>query len=310
MSKIADKSTEPREEWPAGIAVEGEVARVDLPETTLRLPLMSLPEDKIEWIEGGRRATYSQLLNGKGGPIKFAAHHLPMITTYSSGCTFPFNCCNKGVGFLPKKQHIGEFVDFFRNIHERTRGIPWRESLAQRVEAARRFYFDREKIDYRVFATLEIFEKTTLSNLRRTPLASLLFTGDSPVFTSFQVNAAVEIIGQDDPRHTFIMLLRTLFEADPFHIYQPQFPYAYLFWISEVKDKTPVRMEAQPGKVQYERAEGGLRWETEALDAIGRAPSLIQKHIRELIETYARQRGYLVITGEFVQEAKEQFMPS
>ena len=292
----------------SSVKVVGDSVLVDLEDNRVRLPLRSLPEDKIEWIEQGRRQAYDQLLNGGGQVLKSAAYHLPMVTTYSAGATFPFNCCNKGVGYLPKDPYLEEFVEFFQDVHESTRGKPWRESLHDRLEAARRFYFDRDKIDYRAFATLEIFEKTTFANLHRSPLAGMLFTGDSPTFTSFQLNTVVEIIGQDDPRHTFIMLMRTLFESESFHIYQPQFPYAYIFWICEVKDKTPFRVAVQPEKVQYREENGGLEWDHEALEAICRAPSLIQQHIKEVIEQYALQRGFTVISSELVQEAREQFM--
>lgn len=290
------------------VEVLGDSVLVDLEDGQMRLPLRPLPEDKIEWIEQGRRQAYDQLLNGGGQVLKSAAYHLPMITTYSAGATFPFNCCNKGVGYLPKQQYLEEFIEFFQGVHESTRGKPWRESLQDRLEAARKFYFDRDKIDYRAFATLEIFEKTTFANLHRSPLAGMLFTGDSPTFTSFQLNTVVEIVGQDDPRHTFIMLMRTLFESESFHIHQPQFPHAYIFWICEVMDKTPFRVAVQPEKVQYREENGRVQWEQEALEAIGRAPSLIQEHIKAVIEQYALQRGFTVITNELVQEAREQFM--
>ena len=292
------------------VEVDDHTIFVDLEDGPLRLPLRSLPLDKIEWMENGRRRVYDTIQSGRADTLTGPSHHLPMVTTYSAGRTFPFNCCNKGVGFQPKAEYLDECIEHLQNVHESTRGKPWRESLNERVEAARWFYFDREKIDYRACATLEIFEKTTFSNLQRTPLASLLYTGDSPVFVSFQLNTAVEIIDQDDPRHTFTMLMRTLFESEPFHIYQPQFPYAYIFWISEVIDKTPVRVKEQPTKVQYVAEEGGIEWEDDAIEAIGRAPSLIQEYIRDLIEDYARQRGYSVITSSFVEEAKEQFMPA
>jgi hypothetical protein len=250
------------------------------------------------------------MLDGGGQALRCASYHLPMVTTCSGGEPFPFNCCNKGVGFLPKEEFLDEYIAFFKQVHGATRGRPWKDSLRERVEAARKFYLDRDAIDYRACATLEIFEKTTFSALQRRPFASLLFTGEAPVFTSFQLNTAVEIVGQDDPRHTFVMLLRTLFESEPFHIYQPQFPYAYVFWISEVKDKTPFRVDTQPAKVQYETNSGSLPWEKDATEAIQGAPSLIQEHIRDTVETYARQRGFTVVTNQVVQEARDQSMPA
>ena len=184
------------------VEVDDHTIFVDLEDGPLRLPLRSLPLDKIEWMENGRRRVYDTIQNGRAETLTGPSHHLPMVTTYSAGATFPFNCCNKGVGFQPKQEYLDECIErlLHVHVHESTRGKPWRESLNERVEAARSFYFDRDKIDYRRCATLEIFEKTTFANLRRTPLASLLYTGDAPVFMSFQLNTAVEIIDQDDPR--------------------------------------------------------------------------------------------------------------
>ena len=73
-------------------------------------------------------------------------------------------------------------------------------------------------------------------------------------------------------------------------------------------DKTPARVVDQPDKMQYVVEEGEIAWDDDALQAVGRAPSLIQKYIRDLIEDYARQRGFSVVTSALVEEAKEQFM--
>lgn len=294
---------------PAAVEVDEESIVVELEGGPRRFPIRSLPQSTIKWMEDGRRRVYDTILSGRASSLTGPSHHLPMVTTYSPEAMFPFNCCNKGVGFQPRDEYLEECIDHLRDVHQRTRGKAWQESIRDRVEAAQWFYFNREMIDYRRLATLEIFEKNTYRNLRRNPMASLLYTGEAPVFVSFQINAAVEIIGQDDPRHTFTMLMRTLFESEPFHIYQPQFPYAYIFWISEFISKTPFRVETQPEKVQYVTEEGDLQWDDDAREAVGHAPSMIQEYIRDLIESYARERGFKVITLGLVEEAKQQFMP-
>ena len=50
-----------------------------------------------------------------------------------------------------------------------------------------------------------------------------------------------------------------------------------------------------------------LAWTAEAIASIGRAPSMIPKFIREIIENHARERGYTLIDNELVREAGEQF---
>jgi len=142
------------------------------------------------------------------------------------------------------------------------------------------------------------------------PLASLLFTGHSPSFTSFQVNCAVEIIGPGDPRYRFITLARTMFEYDDFHITQQNFPYAYVFWISECVSKTPFRRTGEMDDRAARRAdlELGMPWDDDALASLSRAPGMIQGHIRSLVEAYASERGFATVSLEIVSEARRNLM--
>jgi len=114
------------------------------------------------------------------------------------------------------------------------------------------------------------------------------------------------VIGPGDPRHTFIRLARTMFEYDDFHITQHEFPYAYVFWLSEVISKTPFRVARKaPAPAEGELS---LPWDDEALESVGRAPAMIQAHIRQLVEQYASERGFERITAAVVREARENMM--
>jgi nucleotide-binding universal stress UspA family protein len=277
-------------------------AQVTSPEGDLDLPITSLPEKFVDWIEQGRRSMYGKLL-GKAAPGFFTSH-LPVVTTLTAGSGFPFNCSNKGVGFLPKPEYLEHFTDLFRRTLENTRGRPWQESMRERIAAVSSFYFDRDKIDYRALSTLEIFEKGTYRNLSRTPLAAVHYTGNAPEYISFQVNCAVEIIRPDDPRHAFVHLARIMFEYDSFHISQTNFPYAYVLWISEVLDKTPFRVPEKGNVVTLAR-KGDMAWDADAVESINRAPGMIRQFITESIEKYARDRGYDRISMALVREARE-----
>ncbi len=279
---------------------------VDLETGPIKLPVTPMPRNFIDWIDQGRKATYDGLLN-KDAPVRFFHAHLPVIVTYSKNGTFPFNCTNKGIGFIPKEKYLSEFIELFQETLRDTRGKPWRQSLEERVRTVSKFYFDHEKIDYRALSGLEIFTKNTFQNLNDTPLASLHFTGPAPDFISFQLNCAVEVIDQDDPRHTFIVLVRTMFEYDDFHIAQPQFPFAYIYWISEVVDKTPHRVQAQDNNETRIEGSDGIHWHPEAAQAVVRAPKMIRQFIRDQIENYALERGFSEINLELVQEARKNF---
>ncbi len=270
---------------------------VELETGSRTLPLEPLPEKCIAWIEQGRRGMYDQLLN-KETPEFFSAH-LPVVITQAQNGAFPFNCSNKGIGFIPREERLSEFIDLFQETLHNTRGKPWRESMAARIAAMSKFYFDREVVDYRSMSGLEIFAKQTYQNLAQTPLAALHFTGCAPEYMSFQLNCAVEVIAEDDPRHTFVLLARTMFEYDDFHIVQPQYPYAYIFWVSEVVDKTPRQVQTASEVPVH----GGMRWSPEAAQAVERAPGMIQQFIREQIEQYAADKGVAEISLDLVQEA-------
>jgi len=297
----------PRENSPQIALANGEMS-VDLSPGKIQLPVVPLPQQCIDWIHQGRKAMYQKILDEDFGSIRFFPQHLPVVVTYSAGKRFPFNCGNKGVGFIPKDEFLQESIELFEETHQRTRNRPWRESLKERVRAVASFYLDQDKIDHRAMATLEIFERTTFENLKATPLASLLFTGHLPDYTSFQLNCAVEVVGEDDPRHTFIKLSRTMFEYDNFHITQPQFQYAYIFWISEVADKTPFRVKENPARTQLKEVQGDMRWHESATEAVGRAPAMIQDYIRESVERFARERGFTEITPDVLQEARDNMM--
>ena len=107
-------------------------------------------------------------------------------------------------------------------------------------------YSHPEHIDWRRVGLLEIFEGSTLKNLVENPFASVLWTGNSPVFVSFQADCVVEIIEPEDKRYRFCWAMRRLFEYEPFHVVQTIYPYSYCFWIYRWKDKTPKRR--YPGK--------------------------------------------------------------
>ena len=222
-------------------ALEELSAMIELNGETTKLPLQSLPDRYVDWIEDGRKSMYDHLL-GKENSVPFFSQHLPVLVTQGDSENFPFNCCNKGVGMIPKAEHLEELSDLFRTTLEKTRDKPPADSIRERIEAVSKFYFDRDKIDLRALSTLEIFQRKTFENLSSRPFASLLFTGSYPRYTSFQLNCAVEILQPDDPRHTFIQLARNMFERDRFHITQDAFPNAYIFWISEVIDKTPFKV--------------------------------------------------------------------
>jgi len=205
------------------------------------LAILALPEKFVQWQLDYKRRVYDAI--AKDEYIAFNAGHLPVVGTWDDQGLVP-NLANKGVGFTPKDEHLEHYVRLVEDAVERIQGLPPHavdETRELRVSTAREFYAHPEHIDWRRLGLLEIFEGDTYRNLTRRPLASVLWTGQSPVFVSFQVNCAVEIIPTDHPRYRFSWAMRRLFEYEPFHVVQTMFPYAYTFWVYGWQDKTPKR---------------------------------------------------------------------
>ena len=224
------------------VEVENETARLLEDGAVAReLAILELPEQFVQWQLDYKRRVYDAI--AKDEYIAFNAGHLPVVGTWDDQGLVP-NLANKGVGFTPKDEHLEHYVRLVEDAVERIRTLPPHavdETRELRVTTAREFYAHPEHIDWRRLGLLEIFEGETYRNLIRRPLASVLWTGQSPVFVSFQVNCAVEIIPTDHPRYRFSWAMRRLFEYEPFHVVQTMFPYAYTFWVYGWHDKTPKR---------------------------------------------------------------------
>jgi hypothetical protein len=223
------------------VEVVGDAARLLEQGAVIReFAIKELPEKFVHWQIEYKRGIYDAI--EKDQYIPFNAGHLPVVGTI--GETLAPNLANKGVGFTPRDEHLDHYLDLVESAVDRIQALPPHavdETRALRVTTAREFYAHPEHIDWRRLGLLEIFEGDTYKNLARRPYASVLWTGNSPVFLSFQVDCAVEIISKDDPRYRFSWAMRRLFEYEPFHVVQTMFPYAYCFWVVDWHDKTPKR---------------------------------------------------------------------
>lgn len=190
-----------------------------------------------------------------GGPMRYFSAHLPVMATWRDGEEFPVNLTVKGIGLIPKKDIIQDYIDLFEATIAEARTLPWIESLPRRIEVMERLYSDIENFDPTLLGGLEIFEGTAFRNMKENSRASLLYMGVSvdpdnvktvnpqrPVaveYISFQVNGRVEILERDNIYYRYLLSARKLFEFDKFHIYQPDYPFGYLIKVSETKDKSP-----------------------------------------------------------------------
>lgn len=270
-------------------------------------PRVRLPGDFLDWVIEGRRAMYD-LLEGKAH-APFFGSHLPVVVTFSRESAFPFNTGNKGVGLSPVPERIDDYIDLYLETFRASTELPWEESLPMRLDAVRRFIGSKDVSD-EVLLSLEIFEKTTFANLCDYPIATLHYTGDGPVYRSYQINAVVQIVPPEHPVYRFAHMSRRLFEFDDFHITQTRFPYAYAFYPVEVKNKTPFPRRDAPPKAEMPRewSDMSLVWEEEVLAQLARAPAFVQKFIIRVTEEYARQQGYAAVNLEMFNAVRARYM--
>ncbi len=74
----------------------------------------------------------------------------------------------------------------------------------------------------------------------------MIHTPDGIEYLSFQVNSKVTILEKGDSYYRFLLASRKLFEFEKFHLYQPDYPFGYLFQVVDVIDKSP--WSRKPGR--------------------------------------------------------------
>ena len=225
------------------VTVADGVARQNMEgaEGTREFELKELPEKFVKWQLDYKHQVYDAI--ERNDHIAFNAGHLPVVGT-TNGTDMVPNLANKGIGFTPKDEYVEQYLELVEKAVDEIQALPntaVNQTRQLRVGTAREFYAHPEHIDWTRLGLLEIFEGETFRNLSRHPFASVLWTGNSPVFLSFQVDCVVEIIPPEHPRYRFSWAMRRLFEYEPFHIVQTMFPYAYTFWVHDWHDKTPKR---------------------------------------------------------------------
>ena len=62
---------------------------------------------------------------------------------------------------------------------------------------------------------------------------------NKPLAWTEEAAARLHQVPSGTSRYEFLYWARQLFEHDSFHIQQPAYPSGYVFWVSEVFDKSP-----------------------------------------------------------------------
>lgn len=198
----------------------------------------NLPEDFLTWQSQARIAAFEIMRKAASKAVVNMPAHLPVMVTYGEGC-FPANMTSKGMGLLPLEEHLEFYCEKFEQVAQANRQELWEKSLEKRLEAVQSFYSHPQHFDSRVLGGLEIFEGSTYKNLTTNPRASLLYSGQAPLFPSYQMDGFVEIIQPGNLRYRYLLAARELFARDAFHIQQIHYPFGYIFYPVDIRDKTP-----------------------------------------------------------------------
>jgi hypothetical protein len=212
--------------------------------TETRLTSGRLPAECLEWLAFSRLKFLEDVVGGR--PMRYFSAHLPVMATWKKDRPqmFPVNMTVKGIGLIPKRDILQDYIDIFEGTIAESRSMPWEESLEKRVGVMSRLYGDIYNFESVMLGGLEIFEGKAHENMRDNPYASLLYVGmaygkEGMQYISFQVNGTVEILEKASTYYRFLLASRKLFEFDKFHLFQPDYPFGYIIRVSEVRDKSP-----------------------------------------------------------------------
>ncbi|MBI4688564.1 MAG: hypothetical protein HY756_12465 [Nitrospirae bacterium] len=214
-----------------------------------KVNVRAIPSHFLKWLAFSRIKFLSEMK--AGSPMRYFSAHLPVMATWRKGEPFPVNMTVKGIGLIPKKEYLNDYIDIFEGVAAEARTMSWEDSLNKRIEAMNKLYGDVENFDATLLGGLEIFEGRAFQNLKEEPYTSLLYVGMMPAeggmqYISFQVNGRAEILDKGNPYYRFLLASRKLFEFDKFHLYQPDYPFGYLVNVLEVRDKSPFTKGGKP----------------------------------------------------------------
>jgi hypothetical protein len=185
---------------------------------------IELPKEFLNWQSTARLNAFQMMADFNSEKVRTMPAHLPVLATFGTG-DFPVNLTSRGIGLLPKEEFILPLCELIEKTISESKGQPWQDTLPKRLAAIQSFY--------------EKPEGQTVENLKNNPKATLLYSGEAPKFPSYQMNGIMRFIYPGDIYFRFLLAARELFANDAFHIHQVRYPFGYLFYPTEIKNKTP-----------------------------------------------------------------------
>ncbi|TFF93784.1 hypothetical protein EU546_05785 [Candidatus Thorarchaeota archaeon] len=167
----------------------------------------------------------------------------PAVCTLNPGSPFPINTCTKIVRLSLTDDAIRDQIDFLEGELLSFQGRPFADTVDDRIQLYRDIYTEERDIDPFRLGAIEMYGEATYANIlsdSRTTLSFQWRARDTGTACGYQLNCIAEVSPQNDLFFRFMRVLRGLFSSEFVDTKRGEYPCAYKFWISEVRDKSLV----------------------------------------------------------------------
>lgn len=194
-----------------------------------------IPESFIHWAYHGRGDLIRRQAMGEDVPsheifLGFTRHNPAIVSNGPAG----LNASIKGVGYIPKPEHIQETLDAY--MEHIQRGW-WDGYFMEGLKLLMRLIYGegcKERIDFTRFGSLELALGHTWENLQAHPSVTLLFY--QPPEISYEIRGRAEIHEEGSVYHRLINAQHDVYHRP--HVESWARRPAYLFIIEEIYDNS------------------------------------------------------------------------
>jgi len=220
------------------VRIENGVAHIVVRGQEKSYRLHQLDDEFFRWQIQTRSKSLKIFLGLEKGVPNFSPHTVVM-STFSDEEEFPINSCIKGLGLVPKQEHLEKLAGRAMELIDlaRQRGI--KETMNERIKFLLDLYENPDIFDRNVLSSIEMFYKRSYKNVLKDPRATLLFYDQMSGY-SVMFNVVVELVPRSDPFYSYVTAVHDLFHVprDP-SVRTDRYEYVYRFWPVEAYDKTP-----------------------------------------------------------------------
>ncbi|MHA1973908.1 MAG: hypothetical protein ACTSW1_13000 [Candidatus Hodarchaeales archaeon] len=172
-----------------------------------------LVDYRVKAIKGFQKQTK------EGGGISSVTSmlHSPPLATRSPEGFFPVNTAAKGIGFVPKEEHLEKWVERFEVLINEAIENGEDTNKKERLMALADLYDSREELDPYVLGTLELYGFRSWRNMQYDPRVSVIYnttemkSPSRPNYISFEVKGIVEVVEKGSLRWRWQRNIHDLF---------------------------------------------------------------------------------------------------